>query len=65
MNTHRVVRAFQGGRPYKSGEEVDASSWRNASKLVATRYLEPLPIIQQVQVAGSAPADDQKKGARK
>ena len=43
MATHVVVRPFPGPRGMTTpGDEVDASTWRNASQLVRRRYLRPL-----------------------
>jgi hypothetical protein len=57
MNTHKVIRPFKGDRPYKAGEEVDASGWRNADRLVDQRYLRALPVV----VSGAALPSQQQK----
>lgn len=43
-HTHVVQKQFEGagGRIYKSGEKIDASSFRNLNGLVTARYLKPL-----------------------
>ena len=45
MNTHMVLKPFTGPDNYqfKSGERVNASAWRTVDRLVAHRYLRPLP----------------------
>lgn len=39
--THVVVRSIPG-EAYLPGDEVDATLWRSAEKLVGMRYLRPL-----------------------
>lgn len=39
--THEIVRPIPG-TPGTAGDRVDASSWRNAEKLVRGRYLKPI-----------------------
>ena len=39
--THEVVRRIPG-MGLAAGDRVDASGWRNAEKLVRTRYLKPI-----------------------
>jgi hypothetical protein len=43
--THMVLKPFTGPDDYqfKSGEKVDAREWRTVDRLVAHRYLRPLP----------------------
>lgn len=45
MNTHVVLRPFEGARPFRAGEEVDASGWRTARLLEERRYIKPLPVL--------------------
>lgn len=42
--THEVLKPFTGpnNRQFKSGEQVDASEWRNTALLVTHRYLKPM-----------------------
>lgn len=40
-STHVVVRSIPG-EAYLPGDEVDATLWRSAEKLVGMRYLRPL-----------------------
>jgi hypothetical protein len=44
MNTHVVAKRFPGpgSQVFTSGDEVDASLWRNTKKLVEQGYLRPL-----------------------
>lgn len=42
MNTHVVLRPFEGKRLYQPGEEVDASGWRTVRLLEERRYIKPL-----------------------
>lgn len=46
----KVLRPFDGDRPYKRGEIVNMAGWRHARHLVEHRYLAP--------VAGPSAADD-------
>ena len=36
---YEVLKPFQGERPYRVGEVVDATGWRTVSSLVAQRYI--------------------------
>lgn len=53
MNTHVVIKPFEGsrGRQYKPGEEVDASLWRNVPGLERGRYLRPVETDRGLSVA--------------
>lgn len=45
MNTHVVLKPFTGSgdKKFESGEQVDARNWRTVDRLVAHRYLRPIP----------------------
>lgn len=41
--THIVCKPFDAGKRHlKTGEKVDATTWRNTPNLVKSRYLVPL-----------------------
>ena len=66
MNTHDVLKPFTGPGNYqfKSGERVDAREWRTVDRLVAHRYLRPLPPESTPQGASDAPARAFKRGSK-
>lgn len=43
--THEVVRPIPG-MGLRAGDRVDASAWRNAEKMVRTRYLKPIVDVE-------------------
>jgi hypothetical protein len=61
--THVVIRPFSGARQYQVGEQVDASGWQWADKLVAQRYLAPIgsTVANNVEAASQKSTDKKKE----
>jgi len=55
--THVIVRSIPG-ESYLPGDEVDATLWRNAEKLVGMRYLRSLTKDELRAKANAAPAQE-------
>lgn len=45
--THIVTHPFDGGgKSYANGDRVDASSFKNATQLVTSKYLRPMTTVE-------------------
>jgi hypothetical protein len=62
--THVVVRQFNGpaGTVFQSGQQVNASEWRNLPNLVRARYLRPKTVVEAAQETAAAKPTRGQKG---
>jgi hypothetical protein len=51
----QVLRSFDGeGTSYAKGDVVETSSWKNVSKLIATRYLSSFTVKESLKTSEPA-----------
>lgn len=60
MTLVEIVKPLEGDRPYKAGEIVDASGWRNLNNLLrlgrVRRYIPPEQLAGTVVRDGKQPS---------
>lgn len=56
--THVVVRHFDGEKPYKPGDRVNAEGWRHTAKLERLRYITPIDPVARARVEGLPPVPE-------